>query len=53
MRRDESPQGVEIEITQQHPASRLHEPGRRNRINVSHGKLAQRSCNLFLESVGQ
>jgi hypothetical protein len=43
MRCDESPQGVEIEITQKHPASRLHEPGQRNRINVSRGKLEQRT----------
>jgi hypothetical protein len=48
MRCDESPQGVEIEITQKHPASRLHESGRRNMIN-SRGRLEER----ILQFVGQ
>src|SRR5258705_12188175 len=37
MRRDESPQSVEIEITQKHPALSLHELRRRSRINAWRG----------------
>jgi hypothetical protein len=47
MRRDESAQGVEIEIMQWHPALRLHEIRRGSRINdwCGFGEVYWKTCS--------